>query len=160
MGGLGREGGCQFIVEGPDFPGACVVNSVYYCTVYPKRGQELLLQYHHSPERRSSLLSPGQRYLRPGLEILSKISSKWSINRADRHPFGLLEATVALLPPLRHPLPASPDQLFPLSTPAYIREPSLTLNLCFCITGLVCFFSFIFFPQSAGPSSVSHLQWK
>lgn len=46
-----------------------------------------------------------------------------------------------LLPsPLRFPLPANPDQLFPLS-PAYNREPSLTLNLCFCITGLVCFFS-------------------
>lgn len=37
--GYGWGGGCQFIVERPDFPRACVVNSVYYSTVYPKRGR-------------------------------------------------------------------------------------------------------------------------
>lgn len=40
-------GGFQFIAEGPDFPRACVVNSVHYSTVYPKRGQELLQKGYH-----------------------------------------------------------------------------------------------------------------
>lgn len=32
-------GVCQFIVERPDFPRACVANSAHYGTVYLKRGQ-------------------------------------------------------------------------------------------------------------------------
>lgn len=50
-----------------------------------------------------------------------------------------VKAQKAVFPPCLSPSPSDPDQLFPLSTD-HNREPSLTLNLCFCITGPLVFF--------------------
>lgn len=54
-------------------------------------------------------------------------------------------------PPPPSPSPSDPAQLFPLSTD-HNREPSLTLNLCFCITGPL-----VFFFWAAGPLRLSLL---
>lgn len=140
-----EELGCQFIVERPDFPRACVVNSVYYSAVYPKRGQERLqfwgrrgatvLSEKSLPERRSTRPRASDFYWTPSFILGS-----------NRHPLGRWMRFCSFLfsSPSLSPSPTSCQSrpAFPLS-PAYNREPSLTLNLCFCITGLVCFFFFL-----------------
>lgn len=62
-----------------------------------------------------------------------------------------VKAQKAVFPPCLSPSPSDPDQLFPLSTD-HNREPSLTLNLCFCITGPL-----VFFFWAAGPLCLSLL---
>lgn len=60
-------------------------------------------------------------------------------------------AQEAVSPPCLSPSLSDPAQLFPLSTD-HNREPSLTLNLCFCITGPL-----VFFFWAAGPLCLSLL---
>lgn len=127
--------GCQFIVERLDFPRACAVNSVYYSTVYLTREQQSHQQGYHPLCEVTPIETIQAAHDQLGFVSLKPF---WVLHQWDKqHPWGLLMK-------LLHPsLFISVSLFLPIQTsfflpPTLRTEPSLTLNLCFCITGLVC----------------------
>lgn len=130
-------------MERPNVPRARVVHLVYYNAVYPKKGQE-----QRSRSSRGAQLGL-TTVTSPGLNPF-KSSSECTIYRLQTSPWvaGWDSSALLFISPLF--LLVQTSFFLSLSPPAYNREPSLTLNLCFCIPGLVCFFFFLL-PSLLGP---------